>query len=806
MRKLNWLFSLILVVACLLPFAVLPEQPVLADSGKSPIVLETPIELRDMGSYYRIFNGAKTYHFGKNGVNEIWSYDESVLMLDNEQFRIEVGGVVKPYSSVEVSYKVVSTGHYEVIQTYVCDKGTQYTSVYTIKYGQPLTAECTVKSGEKQDYKVLWDFDGTSSYENITNGIKYDNGLNIRWDDVKATLGDITSVKTYLDKSQTKVDAISFNIGSIDAGKELKLDPVAGGGNTYWVNGSGNWSDGANHWSDSSGGAANASYVPDAGSPVFFDGNSSLGVGWTITVDAAASCLDMDWTGATNTPTLALAANINADGNVIFINSMLATQSPYVLIMNNGTLTTNSFVLFFGLRIQNTLCSLADDLVTNPAVPRALSLYSGELRTNNHNISVSTFGDVGTATAKTFNLGSSTINSTSVSMTGSNNTFTPNTATINCSGSFAGGGLTTYNIVNLTGATSTVSGNNSFSQLNLVPANTQAITFTAGTTQNVSSASLSGSAGHVHTLTGAGSWTINKLGGGIEEESFLSLVNSNGSPASTWYYYTSTIGAGVTNWNEKIFAPTTQTDAATVVEETTATLNGQSLLDGNESCQYQFFYGDTIAYGSATVRTGSINTSDSFASGIAGLTRGKAYHFKASLNNSIGVGNGSDRTFITKPNEPTALTVTVLAYPTININWTRGTGATNTVVVRKIGSYPANVADGTTVYNSTGVAYTDAGLAFSTDYYYRAWSWATEEGLSAYSDAYTGDWTTTPAVYSGAGLLQAVLPLCVFVLVLVVLLKHMAEMDVKGMGLVLALSAIAGAIAFMVVKLVVEAL
>jgi hypothetical protein len=310
----------------------------------------------------------------------------------------------------------------------------------------------------------------------------------------------------------------------------------------------------------------------------------------------------------------------------------------------------------------------------------------------------------------------------------------------------------------------------------------------------------------VHTLTGAGSWTINKLGGGIEEESFLSLVNSNGSPASTWYYYTSTIGAGVTNWNEKIFAPTTQTDAATVVEETTATLNGQSLLDGNESCQYQFFYGDTIAYGSATVRTGSINTSDSFASGIAGLTRGKAYHFKASLNNSIGVGNGSDRTFITKPNEPTALTVTVLAYPTININWTRGTGATNTVVVRKIGSYPANVADGTTVYNSTGVAYTDAGLAFSTDYYYRAWSWATEEGLSAYSDAYTGDWTTTPAVYSGAGLLQAVLPLCVFVLVLVVLLKHMAEMDVKGMGLVLALSAIAGAIAFMVVKLVVEAL
>jgi hypothetical protein len=463
---------------------------------------------------------------------------------------------------------------------------------------------------------------------------------------------------------------------------------------------------------------------------------------------------------------------------------------------NGLAITTLADIILWN--VDTSVTVLGDNLNLSTTI-----LYSngGHLNTNGKTITCGA-ANLHNSPGCILTLGASIFNCTSFS---NPTNIVADTSTINCSGNFVGGGLT-YNIVNLTGATSTVSGNNSFSQLNLVPANTQAITFTAGTTQNVSSASLSGSAGHVHTLTGAGSWTINKLGGGIEEESFLSLVNSNGSPASTWYYYTSTIGAGVTNWNEKIFAPTTQTDAATVVEETTATLNGQSLLDGNESCQYQFFYGDTIAYGSATVRTGSINTSDSFASGIAGLTRGKAYHFKASLNNSIGVGNGSDRTFITKPNEPTALTVTVLAYPTININWTRGTGATNTVVVRKIGSYPANVADGTTVYNSTGVAYTDAGLAFSTDYYYRAWSWATEEGLSAYSDAYTGDWTTTPAVYSGAGLLQAVLPLCVFVLVLVVLLKHMAEMDVKGMGLVLVLSAIAGAIAFMVVKLVVEAL
>jgi hypothetical protein len=70
-------------------------------------------------------------------------------------------------------------------------------------------------------------------------------------------------------------------------------------------------------------------------------------------------------------------------------------------------------------------------------------------------------------------MGASIINCTSYGYIGAGAlTVTANTATINCSGNFAGGGITTYNIVNLTGATSTVSGNNTFAELNVSAATT----------------------------------------------------------------------------------------------------------------------------------------------------------------------------------------------------------------------------------------------------------------------------------------------------------------------------------------------
>jgi len=524
----------------------------------------------------------------------------------------------------------------------------------------------------------------------------------------------------------------------------------------YWVNGSGSWSDDDNHWSNVSGGAASDGNVPTAAINAHFDGNSSLGVPWTVTVDATAYCLDLSFVGATNTPTLTDAATkpINIYGNATFIQNMTITEfigaggSINLFGVGNYTLTTgNNADLRFIYMWPTGKYTLSGTLNTSLYV----ALVEGEFDTNGETINAPNTAraiELQQAPAKILTLGASVINCGKWDIQAAAEghvTITANTATIKCSGNFVGGSLD-YNgaTVNLTGATSTVSGNNSFAELNLVSGTTQTITFASGSTQNVSTASLGGSAGHVHTLTGAAGWNIVKLGGGIVEYPYLSLLNSQASPANTFYYYSSTVGAGVTGWNEKVFAPTAQTDAATLVEETTATLNGQAILDGNESCQYQFFYGDTIAYGTNTARTGSINTTDSFASGIAGLTQGKTYHFLASLNNSIGVSNGSDRTFITKPNEPSLLAIVPMNCSNVSLAWVKGTGAYNTSIIRKTGGYPANISDGTRVYFDTGTSYVDTGLTRNTTYYYRLWSQASEEGLTVYSDAnISGTGTTT---------------------------------------------------------------
>ena len=79
---------------------------------------------------------------------------------------------------------------------------------------------------------------------------------------------------------------------------------------------------------------------------------------------------------------------------------------------------------------------------------------------------------------------------------------------------------------------------------------------------------------------------------------------------------------------------------------------------------------------------------------------------------------------------PTDLTVSTNNDTRINLSWTKG--ETYTVIIRKSGSYPSNLSDGTQIYNSTGTSYIDRGLDRVTHYYYRAWGYNGEE----YSDGY----------------------------------------------------------------------
>ncbi|MDD4410057.1 MAG: hypothetical protein PHW52_05405, partial [Candidatus Pacebacteria bacterium] len=88
---------------------------------------------------------------------------------------------------------------------------------------------------------------------------------------------------------------------------------------------------------------------------------------------------------------------------------------------------------------------------------------------------------------------------------------------------------------------------------------------------------------------------------------------------------------------------------------------------------------------------------------------------------------------------PANLTFPTVAYNSIILNWTPGTGSTKTYIVRKQGSIPTNKDDGTVVYNDNGNAFIDTGLTDNTQYCYALYG---TDGTE-YTEPLTGCQTTT---------------------------------------------------------------
>jgi len=255
----------------------------------------------------------------------------------------------------------------------------------------------------------------------------------------------------------------------------------------YWVGGTGNWSN-ANNWSDTSGGLPGAS-VPTAVDNVIFDANSSRLVLFTVTVDGTSAnpsvCNNFSTGGAggalsATTMTLSLGATAVLDcyGSLTlpatnFTWSGTAGAQLNFRTAGSATVTTNGVSLSNGVVqiIPTGTVTLGSALTTLGN----FSVQSGTFNTSNFNLSASGFLIQGTG-VKTINLGSSTLTfsaATAVSYTGSNATLNAGTSQINCtatSPTFAGGGLTFYNVSFPTGSTATtvtITGDNTFNNLSI---------------------------------------------------------------------------------------------------------------------------------------------------------------------------------------------------------------------------------------------------------------------------------------------------------------------------------------------------
>jgi outer membrane protein assembly factor BamB len=198
------------------------------------------------------------------------------------------------------------------------------------------------------------------------------------------------------------------------------------------------------------------------------------------------------------------------------------------------------------------------------------------------------------------------------------------------------------------------------------------------------------------------------------------------------------------SFTQIIVLPSAATADATLVEETTATLHGAVTDDGGEACQYRFEYGTVSGnYTLDTGWSGNLTTGQAFSFNVTGLGKGTKYYFRAQVKNSAGTGSGDEFNFLTKPDPPveTTFIATAISDTQINLTWTKGEGALNTVIRRKTGDYPADRNDGDPVYFDTGTSCADTGLTPETQYCYRAWSQVT--GSEQWSDGYRDATATT---------------------------------------------------------------
>ncbi|MCG2817952.1 MAG: hypothetical protein L6433_02965 [Actinomycetia bacterium] len=154
-----------------------------------------------------------------------------------------------------------------------------------------------------------------------------------------------------------------------------------------------------------------------------------------------------------------------------------------------------------------------------------------------------------------------------------------------------------------------------------------------------------------------------------------------------------------------VVAPTLETNAATNVTTSGATLNGNITDTGDENCDERGFqYREEGGTWTDWDEAGSFGTG-SYSHGISGLTPGATYEFKARAHNSAGWGSGGTLNFTTDTLAPTVTSITPGSADndgTVPITNLAGTNFRNGATVQLIGPSGSGV-NGAGTINATNV-------------------------------------------------------------------------------------------------------
>ena len=273
----------------------------------------------------------------------------------------------------------------------------------------------------------------------------------------------------------------------------------------YWIGGTGNWNDTA-HWSTASGGSGGAS-LPTSVNSVHFDEHSFTAPGQISTVTGYYDVYDMDWTGATNNPTLkASNGAIYVYGSLTFIADMhVWTYAEGTGYINVSFYTTNELgktITMAGQELCNMIFdnasgddswTLQDDVMVGSEF--GFYMFGAILDTDGHAIETTEDGYIAfePATSSTIYLRDSLLTLSAVyngnSMGGTLDAGTSTIVIYNGNGSFNGGGFTYYNVdLNATinnGAGTGIDFHDSNTFYSLTFSNLDEVNFVNGPTQTI---------------------------------------------------------------------------------------------------------------------------------------------------------------------------------------------------------------------------------------------------------------------------------------------------------------------------------
>jgi len=177
-----------------------------------------------------------------------------------------------------------------------------------------------------------------------------------------------------------------------------------------------------------------------------------------------------------------------------------------------------------------------------------------------------------------------------------------------------------------------------------------------------------------------------------------------------------------------VVIPTVTTQAATDVLSTSCTGNGNITATGGANATRRGFCymvgqaGDPTTANSTAYDDGNYGTG-AYTKSITGLTPSTYYRVRAYTVNSAGTGYGDTVQVTTLPGDPASLTDTAHNGVSVDLSWTKGTGADYTLIRYRTDQYPTGTSDGTLGYNNTASTTSVGSLTYGQIYYFRAWAW-----------------------------------------------------------------------------------